>query len=215
MPRRDPLRSQLLAFTPADEAEAVHRRRMLELIEGEGDPFSRSHFVPGHFTASAFVLSPDLEGLLLIFHGKFHRWLQPGGHVDPDDRDLAAAARREVLEEAGINVQRSTSNVQRSIEPDRPAGRWTLDVERWTLNVDVVFDLDIHPIPANPRKSEPAHEHFDVRFLFQATAHEFQAGSDAKDARWVALDEVTEELTDASVVRAVRKLRSLRSSALL
>lgn len=190
MPRRKPLKRQILAFSPFDEPEAAHRGRMLELIEAAGDPFSRSHFAPGHFTASAFVLSPDRSSLLLIFHGRFHRWLQPGGHVDPTDPDLASAARREVLEETGVLVK----------SPPDPEPR---------TPVPLLLDLDIHPIPANPKRGEPAHEHFDVRFLLHAEGPAFRAGSDAKDARWVALDEVTEELTDASVMRAVKKLRAL------
>ncbi len=154
---------------------------MLDLLAVAGDPFSRSHFHPGHFTASAFVLSPDRQSLLLIFHGRFHRWLQPGGHVDPEDTDLVSAARREVLEETGINSL--------------------------SLLCDGLFDADIHPIPANPNKGEPAHEHFDVRFLFQAGSLDHTAASDAKESRWVPLDEVTKELTDASVMRAVRKIK--------
>lgn len=169
----------LNAFTPFDEIEAVHHRRMLELAAGEGDPLSRSHFAPGHFTASSFVLAPDGDGLLLIFHGKLHRWLQPGGHVDPEDADLFAAARREVQEETGLT-----------------------DL---TLALPGVFDVDIHPIPA--MKGEPAHEHFDVRFLFRAAGRECAAASDAKAVRWYALDEVTPAISDASVMRAVAKIR--------
>lgn len=183
MSRSAPLRRQLEAFTPADEAEAEHRRRMLELIDAGdsgGDPFSRDRFSPGHFTASAFIVSPDLRSLLLIFHGKLHRWLQPGGHIDPDDTDVAAAARRETLEETGLNVESRISNP---------------------------FDLDIHPIPPNPARGEPAHEHFDVRLLFIAADEAHTAGSDAREARWVPLDQITQHLTDASVMRAVRKLR--------
>jgi hypothetical protein len=32
---------------------------MQSLAAQPGDVFSRSHFIPGHFTASAFILSPD------------------------------------------------------------------------------------------------------------------------------------------------------------
>ena len=37
------------------------------------------------------MLDPDGGSLLLIFPEKFRRWLQPGGHVEPDDVDLVAA----------------------------------------------------------------------------------------------------------------------------
>ncbi|MCC6580340.1 MAG: NUDIX hydrolase [Phycisphaeraceae bacterium] len=175
--RREPLRQLLLAFSPCDGHEARERDRMIELLNVPGDPFARSHFTPGHFTASAFVLGPEGR-LLLIFHGKLHRWLQPGGHVDPDDMDVPAAARREVAEETGLNLS-----------PTETAA---------------VFDLDIHPIPA--MRGEPAHEHFDVRFLFRTRETTIAAASDAKAARWYTPDEVTLELSDTSVMRAMRKI---------
>ena len=63
------------------------------------------------------------------------------------------------------------------------------------------LDLDVHDIP--PLRADPAHAHFDVRFLFRASSLAFQAGSDAKAARWVPLDQIDLELSDRSVLRAV------------
>lgn len=55
-----------------------------------------------HFTASAFVLNPHRE-VLLVHHRKLGVWLYPGGHIEygetPDD-----AALREVREETGIRA---------------------------------------------------------------------------------------------------------------
>ena len=63
----------------------------------------RTEFDPGHFTASGFVISPDGDSVLLIHHGKLDRWLQPGGHIEAEDMSVEIAARREVIEETGIN----------------------------------------------------------------------------------------------------------------
>ncbi|MBP4044893.1 NUDIX hydrolase [Chromobacterium violaceum] len=56
-----------------------------------------------HFTASAFVLTPHHE-VLLLRHRKLGVWLYPGGHVErhetPDE-----AALREVREETGIHAR--------------------------------------------------------------------------------------------------------------
>lgn len=174
----------LAAHAPADALEAEHQRRMLALAGVTGDPCSRHHLEPGHFTASAFVVSPDLRSLLLILHGKLALWLQPGGHIDPSDADVLAAARREVAEETGIQDTQPLAAFPR------------------------LLDLDIHPIPANPRKAEAAHEHFDVRVALHAQTWEFAAGSDALAARWVPLADVDAIATDESVRRALRTLRS-------
>jgi 8-oxo-dGTP pyrophosphatase MutT (NUDIX family) len=179
-PRIDDLRTRLAEFAPRDAEEQAHLTRMRELCGAGGDACARGHFNPGHFTASAFIVSPERDALLLILHAKLGRWLQPGGHVEPGDSDLLAAARREAEEEVGL----------RELELLSPAP----------------FDLDVHEIPA--LRGEPPHAHFDVRFLFRARGRALQAGDDAKAARWVELAEVSLELSDRSVLRAVEKLRA-------
>lgn len=57
---------------------------------------------PHHLTASALVVSADLDHVALVLHPKFGRWLQTGGHIEPGDLDVAAAAGREAREESGI-----------------------------------------------------------------------------------------------------------------
>jgi 8-oxo-dGTP pyrophosphatase MutT (NUDIX family) len=186
------LRTLLAALEPIDALEAAHRERMLALVDAEHNAFSREHYTPGHVTASAFIVSPARDAILLIFHGKLERWLQPGGHIEEHDADVVSSARREVAEEVGLH--------------DLP------------LAHPGVFDVDIHEIPV--RSSEPAHQHFDVRFLFEAQELPVRAGSDAKSARWVSVHELlasavssadaTALPTDESVLRAVRKLRDAR-----
>ena len=127
------------------------------------------------------MLSPDQSALLLIFHGKLKRWLQPGGHVEPEDADLRAAVLREVHEECGL----------------APSELRFLD--------DEPLDWDVHTIPA--RGSEPAHAHYDVRYLPHAQSDNAQAGSDAKALRYVPLERVAEVESDASVMRALRTIQ--------
>ena len=176
------LREPLSRYQAADPSEARFVVRMIELADAEG-ACSRSHFTPGHFTASAFVLSPDRHDLILIHHKKLGIWVQPGGHVDATDPDLETAARREVAEEVGLS-----------------------ELESLTAS-GTIFDVDIHPIPA--RKDEPAHEHFDVRFAFVARTREFRRSEEVADMRWVPLDSVDAVTGDRSVLRAVEKLRVL------
>ena len=175
------MRASLDEHVAGDVTEADNLARMVELCESIADPFSRTSYTPGHFTASAFIVSPAGDALLLIHHHKLQRWLQPGGHVDASDGDLHATALREIHEEVGLH--------EHNLEP---------------LGL---LDVDIHDIP--PRKTEPAHAHFDVRYLFRARTLAHRAGSDAEAARWVKRSEITPALTDVSVLRAVAKLDKL------
>ena len=152
---------------------------MLDLLHHSQAPFSPEQFDPGHFTASAFILSPEGDELLLIYHSRLSRWLQPGGHVEQSDGSLVETACRECIEEVG---------------------RADLVLAR-----DGIFDVDIHTIPPTARR--PQHEHFDVRYLLRSPTREVSAGSDASATKWVPLRHISAYEPDASVMRAVHKLR--------
>lgn len=180
MNRVEDLRALLAALQPADAIESGHVERMRALLCAGEQAFSREHYLPGHFTASGFVATPDRSAMLLIFHSKLARWLQPGGHVEPNDVDVIAAARREVQEEVGLGGL--------------------------PLAVQGIFNVDVHVIPA--RGDAPAHEHFDVQFLFECDSKAVvAAASDAAAVRWAPVEEINSRDADESVMRAVRKLK--------
>jgi 8-oxo-dGTP pyrophosphatase MutT (NUDIX family) len=130
----------LRTFDPDDDERAVNSaERIVDLLRDATAPLSREHYDPGHVTVSAVVLSPERASVLLVFHERLERWLQPGGHIEPGDRTLAAAARREVREETGLDV---------------------------LLGVPCIVGLDVHEIPAT--QDEPDHLHHDFMFCFTA-----------------------------------------------
>ena len=57
----------------------------------------------GHLTGSTLVVDATGTRALFTLHPKIGRWLQMGGHCEPGDADLAATARREAVEESGID----------------------------------------------------------------------------------------------------------------
>ncbi|NMO02039.1 NUDIX domain-containing protein [Gordonia sp. TBRC 11910] len=63
----------------------------------------------GHLTASAVVLDDRGTHTLLTLHPRIGRWVQLGGHMEPDDPLIDAAALREATEESGLSGLRLTS----------------------------------------------------------------------------------------------------------
>jgi 8-oxo-dGTP pyrophosphatase MutT (NUDIX family) len=166
----------------ASPAEAAARGRMLRLLD-EPRCFSRDCFQPGHFTGSALVVSHDGARALLHHHRFLDKWLQFGGHCDGDE-DVLRVAVREATEESGITGLITTS--------PRP------------------FDIDIHPIPENPKRGEPPHEHFDVRYILIAPEGAEPVVSDeSHDIRWFTPGEALALGLDASLARMVEKWRAL------
>lgn len=175
-PRLGSLRDLLVAHQPVDEAESEYLDRMFALLDTSGNSLSRHHFDPGHFTASAFVVSPDRSSLLLVHHAKLDKWLQPGGHIEPEDVDLESATRREVAEETHLSDLASLG----------------------------LIDVDIHLFPA--RGADPAHDHLDVRFGFRAGSLEVAAGDGTAEVGWFPLGQVATWDDRPSLNRPAKKL---------
>ena len=135
---------------------------MLALLDWHAGLFPARLPFPAHFTGSALVVDADGGRVLLHHHRKLDRWLQFGGHCDGDE-DVLRVAQREALEECGIG-----GLIVASARP---------------------FDLDIHAIPgAGP---EPAHEHFDIRYMLIAPEGAAFAGSaESHELRWFTAAEL-------------------------
>jgi len=170
--RRGGLLEALASYRASGQNDEAVLRRVLAFLE-EPDPFRRSHPV-GHVTASAVVGRPTGDPFLLVFHRKLDRWLQPGGHVEPDDESVFAAALREAREETGIQ------------NFEAPIG-------------DTILDLDVHAIPAHG--NDPAHFHYDVRFLLTTGDGRVSCPGIA----WFSLAEVGAADRDGSLARATLK----------
>lgn len=77
------------------------RERFLALVREDPAAMLRDGG-PRHLTASAIVVDAPGEHVALVWHAKGRFWVQPGGHLDPDETTFEAAARREVAEETGL-----------------------------------------------------------------------------------------------------------------
>ena len=94
------LLEQLEHYVPWNEQEAADRRELLRWLHS-GEPLYTRENASAHLTASAWVVSPDRQKVLLAYHNLYDSWAWLGGHAD-GERDLLAVALREVREESGL-----------------------------------------------------------------------------------------------------------------
>lgn len=134
------------------------------------------HHKAGHITGSAWLINPAGNKVLLTLHRKLRRWMQTGGHADGEPEPLRVAL-REAEEESGIPGITPASTT--------------------------IFDIDIHLIPANKDRNEPAHYHYDIRYLLRAPHEDFIISEESEALAWweeADFGKQTEEL-DASILR--------------
>jgi 8-oxo-dGTP pyrophosphatase MutT (NUDIX family) len=135
---------------------------VLETLAKGFDFTSRRRF-PAHATAGA-VLVDGQDRVLQIKHGVLGAWLLPGGHCEPEDKSLAGAALRELIEECGVQPECL----------ERIGGEDSLPVH-----------VSVHSIPANDARAEPLHHHFDFRYAFRALPGlVVRLNQEAGDLRW-------------------------------
>ncbi len=91
----------LTAYVPRDEEQSRWREQFLAHLAAHPGATSRDGS-PVHLTASVLVLDPTGTSTLLVHHRKAGVWVQPGGHLEPDDVTVAGAALRELAEETGL-----------------------------------------------------------------------------------------------------------------
>src|SRR5262249_13776651 len=169
------LLSRVVAADAKEEADLAPMRAQATLL---AEPLSRRQ-TTAHFTGSAVVT--DGRRVALVHHRKLGRWLQPGGHAEPEDGgDLLATALREAGEETGCPV---------APHPTAPRP----------------LDVDAHPIPS--RGSEPAHLHLDLRFLVLTDEPEALRidPSESAAVRWVGLPEALHRAEAPEMRRLLRK----------
>jgi 8-oxo-dGTP pyrophosphatase MutT (NUDIX family) len=166
------------APTPAQDAL---RLDYLSFLDAHPDAMTRGNRV-GHLTGSALVVDTRREAVLLTLHPLVGRWLQLGGHVEASDATLVGAARRESIEEGGID---------------------TVDIDTRPLR------LDRHRVRCRDgRGGEDLLDHLDVQFLV-LTPHGSveQRSSESLDLRWWPWSALPDG-TDDSVRALVQEARS-------
>jgi 8-oxo-dGTP pyrophosphatase MutT (NUDIX family) len=153
------------------------RQEYLSFLDRLGAAALRREAGAAHVTASCFVFSADLQKTLLCFHRKGRFWVQTGGHIEPEDVSVPAAALREAREEAGLEGL--------ALVPD-------------------LLDLDRHELGPG---FGTCRTHWDVGFAALAPTSELpRVSAESEEVAWFPIDDLPTPLADRVTSRA-RHLR--------
>lgn len=165
--------------------EAERFSLLQKQIQEKQDILNRKNF-NGHITASGLVISPD-NSVLVIFHNKLQKFLQPGGHIEDIDNHLIESAMREVREETGLN---------------------NINIHPWCKENDSPIMIDTHYIPANERKKEDNHFHHDFMFVFTTAEKDIILDKkEVSDFSWVEASRLVNN--DSLIAKALQKLNKI------
>lgn len=163
-------------YIPLYTEEQQYKEKILDFINKSDIIFGKKNKA-GHITSSAWIVNRDRSKVLLTHHQKLDRWMQLGGHTEEEELVLQGAL-REAQEESGLEYIKSLS--------------------------DNIFDIDVHSIPEY--KGEPAHVHYDIRFVFEADSEEMpKISKESKDVKWIPIEKVINYTQERSVLRMTRK----------
>ncbi len=172
----------LKAFTPYNDQEKSDKEIMLSSIEKYPDIFTRENTL-AHFTASAWIVNPARDKILMAYHKIFDEWAWCGGHAD-GERDLLAVARREVEEETGVKNMKLLS--------------------------DGIYAVETVPVDFHYRRGVfvSSHLHLDVCYLFEADESEKLRANEIENTgvKWIPIEHSVEQTKESKMIPVYTKL---------
>ena len=139
---KEKLIRQIERYTPFNEQETADKATLLNLLRQDTDISRRDNLI-AHLTASAWVVNPERNKVLMAYHNLYNSWAWLGGHAD-GNFDLAAVAVKEAREESGLTDVRLVS--------------------------DDILSLEILTVDGHEKKGNyvPSHLHLNLTYLLEA-----------------------------------------------
>ena len=139
---KEKLIRQIEQYTPFNEQESADKATLLNFLHQDTDISRRDNLI-AHLTASAWVVNPERNKVLMAYHNLYNSWAWLGGHAD-GNFDLAAVAEKEAREESSLEDVRLVS--------------------------DDILSLEILTVDGHEKKGKyvPSHLHLNVTYLLEA-----------------------------------------------
>ena len=181
---------EIQKFCPFNEQEAADKAQMLAFLAENPDAFRREN-LPGHMTASAWIVNPRRDKVLMVWHNLYRSWSWTGGHAD-GQRDLLQVALKEAREETGLQHIRPVT--------------------------EEVFSLEILAVDGHEKRGVyvPSHLHLNVTYLLEASEEEPLSicPEENSGVAWFSLEETLEKsnepwFVDRIYKKLIAKLQSI------
>ncbi len=166
------LLKQIESYKPWNEQEAIDKVEFLRRLRSGEELFNRANN-SAHFTASAWVVSPDRQQVLMAYHNLYDSWAWLGGHAD-GEVDLLKVAIKEVQEESGLN------NVKPVLQD--------------------IYSLEILTVDGHEKKGKyiSSHLHMNVTYLIEADPQDEVRNKPDENSKvgWFKLEEAISKSTE-------------------
>lgn len=165
--------TQIENYIPFNEQEVRDKAQILEFLRSGAELVTRNNPV-AHLTASAWVVSPDRQQVIMVYHNLYQSWSWMGGHAD-GDWDLLRVAKKEVMEECGL--------------------------QDLTVVSPEIFSLEILSVSGHEKKGQylSSHLHLNVTYLFEADPSQpLRIKPDENSGvSWVAVEDIPQKTNEA------------------
>ena len=163
---------QLKNHIPFNGQEEADKVLILHCLRTLPDVFTRDSRL-AHMTASGWVVNPERDKVLMVYHNLYDSWSWMGGHAD-GDQDLLRVALREVREESGIKRVRPL--------------------------LEDIFSLEVLTVDGHEKRGVyvPSHLHLNVTYLLEAEEDQelIIKPDENSSVSWFGLEEAIESSSE-------------------
>lgn len=176
------LYDEIFSYQPQCEQEEKDKMSILKALEVFGPHLLERDCTLCHMTASAWIVNPNQDQVLMVYHKIYRSWSWTGGHADGEEK-LLHVALREAEEETGLH-----------------------DIHVISRQIAA---LDVLPVAAHWKNGcfISPHLHLNAAYLFTAEEEKNLPGNSAENegVRWLPVENLEHWCTEKHMLPVYRK----------